>query len=120
MCCLSTPPNTIIRSPCSLTDNISLSFVDYFYPAPSALLFHLAKPTPQSTIQRHRHVYATLAKQLAPGLHAHQIKAETPAEVEAAVVTTPHVMCKDAYVVNTRWWVYSNQWWLDESESEFV
>ena len=34
-------------------------------------------------MQRHRLVYATLAEQLASGLHALQIKAKTPAEVDA-------------------------------------
>jgi len=35
-------------------------------------------------MQRHRLVYATLAEQLASGLHALQIKAKTPAEIELA------------------------------------
>ena len=40
-------------------------------------------------MQRHRLVYATLADQLASGLHALQIKAKTPAEIEAADVVAP-------------------------------
>ena len=48
----------------------------------SSTPFCLAKPKPQSIIQRHRLRYATLAKQLASGLHALQIKAKTPTEIE--------------------------------------
>ena len=52
-----------------------------FLPRSSTLLC-LAKPKPQSIIQRHRLRYATLAKQLSSGLHALQIKAKTPTEIE--------------------------------------
>ena len=48
----------------------------------SSTPFCLTKPKPQSIIQRHRLRYATLAKQLASGLHALQIKAKMPTEIE--------------------------------------
>jgi hypothetical protein len=51
----------------------------------SSPLLSSPRSRPQSTIQRHRLVYATLAEQLAAGLHALQITAKTPAELLAAL-----------------------------------
>ena len=74
-------PSTM-RSLCRLTDTYFSSRWSLAYFLYLAVL-HLAQHTPQSTIQHHRLVYATLAEQLASGLHALQIKAKTPAEFEA-------------------------------------
>lgn len=43
-------------------------------------------------MQRHRLVYAALVEQLASALHALQIKAKTPAEIEVAEAETSHVV----------------------------
>lgn len=49
-----------------------------------SLAFHHANPKPQSTMQRPRFVYSSLAERLASGLRALQIKSKMLAEIEAA------------------------------------